>query len=64
MKKRYRMCVWTKLHGGWMKTQHRELDQHQADLLRDVGENLGIAGPWCDRMREVNGRMVAVERIW
>jgi hypothetical protein len=68
-KKRYRLTIWRRINespGGsayWHKTNHRELDQHEADLLAGVACNMGWGRPWCDSGHEIADRLITVERL-
>jgi len=71
MKKRYRLTVWRRVNEGegfpahWAKTNHRELDAKQADLLQGLATNMGWTWMYrsCERGFEIAGRLVTVERL-
>jgi len=70
-KKRWRLTIWAKesakdgLPEHWRKTNHRELDQHEADLLQGIAINMGWHFMYraCDKGFDLAGRLVTVEQL-
>lgn len=71
LKKRYRLTIWRReperpgTPAHWCKTDTRELDAKQADLLQGIATNMGwsTAYRWCDTGQEIAGRLITVERL-